>query len=74
MLNEGALALPVAIRRLSIPGPWGHPSVVTLALHGVRIAADEVTGNVVLAAEGRRTILYLEEVRLRVLPSVVQPR
>ena len=72
LLKEGALALPVAIRRLSIPGPWGHPSFVTLALHDVRIAANEVTGDVVLAAEGRQPILHLEEVRLRVLPSVVQ--
>jgi len=67
LLKERALALPVAIERLSIPGPWGHPAFVTLTLQDMRIGAREVTGNVVLAAEGHQAIIHLEGVRLRVL-------
>jgi hypothetical protein len=72
LLEEGTLALPVAIRRLSIPGSWGRPSFVTLAVHGVRITAGEVTGDATLAAEGREPILHLEGVRLSVSPAAIR--
>lgn len=70
LLQEPMMAIPSAVHRIALAGRCSQPAFVTLALHEVQIGNDEVTGAVVLAAEGQRTLLSLEGVRLRRLRAV----
>ena len=65
--QKPVLAIPIAVQRIYLGDRIAQPAFVTLRPTAVAMGSNDVTGNVVLAAEGQRPIIYLEGVRLRIL-------